>query len=158
MCNRRAAHILYSSDVEADQGREHFSMMRRAALWCLGFVLGGAPQLAFADAYLDASRVATELETQGRLDAAAEALEAIAPSYPQDLDLALKYFIDAANEEVAEAHFNCGRWYEYVGKNISLARQHYEKAEKLGSERAKEALWQTQKVRKKRSPFNPLRK
>ena len=76
----------------------------------------------------------------------------------QDLDLALKYFIDAANEEVAEAHFNCGRWYEYVGKNISLARQHYEKAEKLGSERAKEALWQTQKVRKKRSPFNPLRK
>ena len=89
-------------------------MMRRAALRCLGLVLGGAPQLAFADAYLDASRVATELETQGRLDAAAEALEAIAPSYPQDLDLALRM-----------------AWLRFRAESYRRAFSHYETALKI---------------------------
>ena len=41
-------------------------------------------QTARADEYSDANQLATERESAGKLDEAAEALETIAPQYPQD--------------------------------------------------------------------------
>ncbi len=87
-------------------------MMRRAAFrLAMGLCVGLFPQVAVADQYLDASRAATEQESAGRLDAAAEILEAIAPQYPQDLDLALRM-----------------AWLRFRAESYRRAFRHYEDA------------------------------
>ena len=65
--------------------------MQQAA-WRMVTVLGVAlsTQAAYADKYGDASQLATERESAGQLDAAAEALEEIAAEYSQDLGLQLR--------------------------------------------------------------------
>lgn len=81
----------------------------------LGLCAMTAP--AWADQYADASQLATERESQGKLDRAAEALEEIAPQYPQDLDLTLRM-----------------AWLRFRAMSYRRALSHYRHAEQISPE------------------------
>jgi tetratricopeptide (TPR) repeat protein len=89
--------------------------MQQAA-WRMVTVLGVAlsTQAAYADKYGDASQLATERESAGQLDAAAEALEEIAAEYSQDLGLQLRM-----------------AWLRFRAGSYQRALRHYQEAYRL---------------------------
>jgi len=92
--------------------------MRQAA-WLTAVVLGVSAmvQTARADEYSDANQLATERESAGKLDEAAEALETIAPQYPQDVELALRI-----------------AWLRFRATSYRKALRHYRDAQRLSPE------------------------
>ena len=74
-------------------------------------------QPAWADEYSDANQLATERESAGKLDEAAEALETIAPQYPQDVELALRI-----------------AWLRFRATSYRKALRHYRDAQRLSPE------------------------
>ncbi|MBL9044234.1 MAG: tetratricopeptide repeat protein [Myxococcales bacterium] len=89
--------------------------MQQAA-WRMVTVLGVAlsTQAAYADKYGDASQLATERESAGQLDAAAEALEEISAEYSQDLGLQLRM-----------------AWLRFRAGSYQRALRHYQEAYRL---------------------------
>ncbi len=79
--------------------------------------LGASAQPARADLYSDANQRATERESQGKLDEAAEVLEEIAPQYAQDLDLTLRM-----------------AWLRFRATSYRRALSHYRQAERISPE------------------------
>lgn len=85
------------------------------SLAMIGLCALGQP--AWADQYSDAQQLATERESQGKLDDAAEILEEIAPQYAQDLDLTLRM-----------------AWLRFRSTSYRRALSHYRQAERISPE------------------------